>query len=174
MVEGAPLLRVYGSKAHRGFESLPLRQIVVRREQLRSTRFVRRIAAVTNIFGYNLRIAPVAQLDRACGYEPQGREFESLRARHHFNDLITLRLGRLQLSDRVAVAFETVSLRCRRGRSAFAASSGQCLMPPRCSAAASLSWQHLKLRRSLHLHSVAASRISSCCHGELLPSPSPQ
>ena len=26
-------------------------------------------------------IAPVAQLDRACGYEPQGREFESLRAR---------------------------------------------------------------------------------------------
>ena len=25
--------------------------------------------------------APVAQLDRACGYEPQGREFESLRAR---------------------------------------------------------------------------------------------
>ena len=27
MVEGAPLLRVYGSKAHRGFESLSLRQI---------------------------------------------------------------------------------------------------------------------------------------------------
>ena len=26
MVEGAPLLRAYGSKAHRGFESLPLRQ----------------------------------------------------------------------------------------------------------------------------------------------------
>ena len=26
MVEGAPLLREYGSKAHRGFESLPLRQ----------------------------------------------------------------------------------------------------------------------------------------------------
>ena len=25
MVEGAPLLRAYGSKAHRGFESLPLR-----------------------------------------------------------------------------------------------------------------------------------------------------
>lgn len=29
----------------------------------------------------NLRHAPVAQLDRAAGYEPAGREFESLRAR---------------------------------------------------------------------------------------------
>jgi hypothetical protein len=28
--------------------------------------------------------APVAQLDRAFGYEPKGREFESLRARHFF------------------------------------------------------------------------------------------
>lgn len=27
--------------------------------------------------------APVAQLDRVPGYEPGGREFESLRARHH-------------------------------------------------------------------------------------------
>ena len=27
--------------------------------------------------------APLAQLDRASGYEPEGREFESLRARHH-------------------------------------------------------------------------------------------
>ncbi len=29
-------------------------------------------------------IAPLAQLDRASGYEPEGREFESLRARHCF------------------------------------------------------------------------------------------
>ena len=29
-------------------------------------------------------IAPLAQLDRASGYEPEGREFESLRA-HHFS-----------------------------------------------------------------------------------------
>jgi hypothetical protein len=29
-----------------------------------------------------LRCAPVAQLDRASGYEPEGREFDSLRARH--------------------------------------------------------------------------------------------
>src|SRR5664279_4421537 len=29
-----------------------------------------------------LENAPLAQLDRASGYEPEGREFESLRARH--------------------------------------------------------------------------------------------
>jgi len=28
--------------------------------------------------------APVAQLDRASGYEPEGREFDSLRAHHSF------------------------------------------------------------------------------------------
>ena len=28
------------------------------------------------------RVAPLAQLDRASGYEPEGREFESLRAHH--------------------------------------------------------------------------------------------
>gem|GEM_PF-5451332 len=30
------------------------------------------------------RIAPLAQLDRASDYESEGREFESLRARHTF------------------------------------------------------------------------------------------
>ena len=34
-----------------------------------------------------IKIAPLAQLDRASGYEPEGREFESLRARHLFNNL---------------------------------------------------------------------------------------
>ena len=29
MAEGAPLLREYGSKAHRGFESLSLRQVLI-------------------------------------------------------------------------------------------------------------------------------------------------
>ena len=29
-----------------------------------------------------LFVAPVAQLDRASGYEPEGRVFESLRAHH--------------------------------------------------------------------------------------------
>jgi hypothetical protein len=33
-------------------------------------------------FPLGARSAPVAQLDRASGYEPEGREFESLRARH--------------------------------------------------------------------------------------------
>ena len=56
MAEGAPLLREYGAIPHRGFESLSLRQ--------------------------RFRCAPVAQLDRVPGYEPGGREFESLRARH--------------------------------------------------------------------------------------------
>ena len=32
--------------------------------------------------------APLAQLDRASGYEPEGREFESLRARHLFTDAV--------------------------------------------------------------------------------------
>ena len=31
--------------------------------------------------------APVAQLDRVLGYEPRGRAFESLRARHINNEL---------------------------------------------------------------------------------------
>ena len=31
--------------------------------------------------------APVAQLDRVSGYEPEGREFESLRARHLFRSM---------------------------------------------------------------------------------------
>ncbi len=30
----------------------------------------------------NYKAAPVAQLDRVPGFEPGGREFESLRARH--------------------------------------------------------------------------------------------
>ena len=37
----------------------------------------------------NARKAPVAQLDRVSGYEPEGREFESLRARQILCDLLT-------------------------------------------------------------------------------------
>ena len=59
-----------GLKLHRGFESLSLRQ--------------------SNDFKY----APVAQLDRVPGYEPGGREFESLRARQFFKGLY--RTHRLQ------------------------------------------------------------------------------
>ena len=41
--------------------------------------------------------APVAQLDRVPGYEPGGREFESLRARHLLirNDFQALLAGEI-------------------------------------------------------------------------------
>ena len=55
MVEGAPLLREYGAKSFIEGSNPSLSE---------STH------------------APVAQLDRVSGYEPEGREFESLRARH--------------------------------------------------------------------------------------------
>ena len=42
-----------------------------------------RVSAIIEISADRFRNAPVAQLDRASGYEPEGREFESLRA-HHF------------------------------------------------------------------------------------------
>src|SRR5690349_12536599 len=35
----------------------------------------------SDVSGYDPALAPVAQLDRAPGFEPGGREFESLRAR---------------------------------------------------------------------------------------------
>ena len=38
-----------------------------------------------------LFVAPVAQLDRASGYEPEGRVFESLRAHHRISSLGALR-----------------------------------------------------------------------------------
>jgi hypothetical protein len=38
--------------------------------------------------------APVAQLDRASGYEPEGREFESPRAHHFFKITYSNRLAR--------------------------------------------------------------------------------
>ncbi len=37
-----------------------------------------------NLFSQRYQYAPVAQLDRVRGYEPRGREFESLRARHNY------------------------------------------------------------------------------------------
>ena len=36
---------------------------------------------------FGINYAPVAQLDRALAYEARGREFESLRAYHLFNNL---------------------------------------------------------------------------------------
>ena len=42
------------------------------------------LAIIGNGFILPNRPAPLAQLDRASGYEPEGREFESLRAHHDF------------------------------------------------------------------------------------------
>src|SRR5436309_222162 len=44
-----------------------------------------------------LSVAPLAQLDRASGYEPEGREFESLRA-HHFIGVLGPSLSELPFS----------------------------------------------------------------------------
>ena len=55
LVEGAPLLREYGAKS---------------------------LIEGSNPSLSVLCHAPVAQLDRVSGYELEGREFESLRARH--------------------------------------------------------------------------------------------
>jgi hypothetical protein len=41
------------------------------------------LAIIEAALPFPTRSAPLAQLDRASGYEPEGREFESLRA-HHF------------------------------------------------------------------------------------------
>ncbi len=60
MVEGAPLLREYGVCSLIEGSNPSLSTIVQKDNQC----------------------APVAQLDRVPGYEPGGREFESLRARH--------------------------------------------------------------------------------------------
>ena len=48
-------------------------------------------------------LAPLAQLDRASGYEPEGREFESLRAHHSFKHIAQFP------SDSVSCSFVHVS-----------------------------------------------------------------
>src|SRR6202790_947337 len=59
--------------------SYPLRSPYFRAVRWQVERF--RNAVLTS----NLHRAPVAQLDRASGYEPEGREFESPRAQHFFS-----------------------------------------------------------------------------------------
>src|SRR5215813_7696338 len=57
------------------------------REIYRSRSGLKRIRSGWRKFRYNqvaASDAPLAQLDRATGYEPVGREFESLRAHHLF------------------------------------------------------------------------------------------
>ncbi len=64
--EGAPLLREYGLIPIEG--SNPSLSAILACKELNHS-------------------APVAQLDRVPGYEPGGREFESLRARHLIKEL---------------------------------------------------------------------------------------
>ena len=71
-------------------------------------------------------LAPIAQLDRVLGYEPRGREFESLWARHSFKGLP---LGKPFVFSACAVnvpLFESIPPRKATSRSACGA---------RCSAA---------------------------------------
>src|SRR5271157_1701375 len=75
-----------------GCVSLCLCDSVVKKGNLGHYPFLPALPAV-RFFRYNQpefpanRIAPLAQLDRASGYEPEGREFESLRAHHLFKHL---------------------------------------------------------------------------------------
>ena len=65
------------------FDALSNAKVCLQPQQLRSSRPpIAGLARSANMLESNLS-APVAQLDRASGYEPEGREFESLRA-HHF------------------------------------------------------------------------------------------
>ena len=52
--------------------------------------------------------APVAQLDRAPDYESGGQEFESLRARHFFDDLAGFWLWPLPLSNQIATTRQAI------------------------------------------------------------------
>ena len=72
-----------GFISHRGFESLTLRH-KIKSQDLRKNVDIKKQKRDNK----RLNKAPVAQLDRVLGYEPSGREFESLRARHYLQSLI--------------------------------------------------------------------------------------
>src|SRR5690606_28020794 len=73
---GSPAKGVWGQKLHRGFESLSLRHLAVHANA--TIRLTMRRPDL-----HNSASAPVAQLDRAPGYELGGRRFESFRARQN-------------------------------------------------------------------------------------------
>ena len=75
MAEGAPLLREYGGNSIEG-SNPSLSEPVIGSKVVQSCQVLRCKSD-----------APVAQLDRVSGYEPEGREFESLRARHFSLDV---------------------------------------------------------------------------------------
>ena len=73
----SPAKGVWGLIPHRGFESLSLRHLC-RLGVLSLT------PRQDNFIIHGFSYAPIAQLDRVPGYEPGGREFESLWAHHLF------------------------------------------------------------------------------------------
>ena len=86
--EAERLLKKHGSAARPGSTGKTLDE--VRRQ---AGLAVSQAFPATGNFRYNSsatspakhEIAPLAQLDRASGYEPEGREFESLRAHHLYS-----------------------------------------------------------------------------------------
>ena len=87
MVEGAPLLRAYGSKAHRGFESLPLRHSSHKFSSFSFRRLRQRRSGGSNPEGSTK--SPKAILDDAHaspeGRGPKARVNPSLSASRHIN-----------------------------------------------------------------------------------------
>jgi hypothetical protein len=76
--------------------------------RLAATTFVfinARVSAIIEISADRFRNAPVAQLDRASGYEPEGREFESLRAHHLSKDLASVDVGAIGRDSKPSPAF---------------------------------------------------------------------
>ena len=72
LAEGAPLLREYGVKSSIEGSNPSLSAILLAHSLWKIA------LSLYNAPSH----APVAQLDRVPGYEPGGRAFESLRARH--------------------------------------------------------------------------------------------
>ena len=58
--------------------------------------------------------APVAQLDRASGYEPEGREFESPRAHHFLQEKPDI-TGRAFSADELGLYHDWTSCQLRSG-----------------------------------------------------------
>ena len=100
--------------------------------------------------------APVAQLDRASGFEPEGREFESLRARQSINYPL---IGNAQLTKRSEnVAFSATFL--PRGAT-FGPATSDC-RSIRLATDPSFSGARCAYRSTISYDRQPPSSISSC------------
>src|SRR5579859_411719 len=73
---------------------------------------------------YNGHRAPVAQLDRASGYEPEGRMFESCRAHHKVKRSKHLRTSVASLRWRLDLLFFMQTLEAESGTEDHSHASG--------------------------------------------------